>query len=97
MSLTPEGENFLLHALALIVARDSALESVSSSRLGLSGTLKVTAPNLIGHAVIVPVVAELIADNPALRVDLTLSDGVIDITSAGLDVAIRVATMKPST
>ena len=43
-----------------------------------------------------PLVAELIADNPALRVDLTLSDGFIDIASAGLDVAIRVSPMKPS-
>ena len=40
--------------------------------------------------------AELIAHNPALRVDLTLSDGVLDIASAGLDVAIRVAPLKPS-
>jgi len=33
---------------------------------------------------------------PALRVDLTLSDGVIDIATAGLDVAVRVAVLKPS-
>jgi len=96
LSLTPEGEAFLPHALALIEARDSALESVSSSRIGLSGTLKVTAPTLMGHSVVVPVVAELIANNPALRVELNLSDGVVDIASAGLDVAIRVAPIKPS-
>jgi DNA-binding transcriptional LysR family regulator len=96
LSLTPEGEAFLPHAVALIEARDSAFESVSSGGSGLSGVLKVTGPNLIGHAVIVPVVAALIADNPALRADLTLSDGVIDIASAGLDVAVRVAPMKPS-
>jgi DNA-binding transcriptional LysR family regulator len=58
--------------------------------------LKVTAPNVIGHAVVVPVVAELIANNPALHVDLTLSDGVLDIAATGLDVAIRVAPIKPS-
>jgi DNA-binding transcriptional LysR family regulator len=96
LSLTPEGEAFLPHAVALIEARDSALDSVSSSGSGLSGVLKMTAPNVIGHSVVVPVVAKLIADNPALRVDLTLSDGVIDIATAGLDVAVRVAEMKPS-
>jgi DNA-binding transcriptional LysR family regulator len=96
LSLTPEGEAFLPHAVALIEARDSAFESVSSSGPGLSGVLKITAPNVIGHAVVVPLVAQLIADNPALRVDLILSDGVIDIATAGLDVAIRVALMKPS-
>ncbi|MBW4022615.1 MAG: LysR family transcriptional regulator [Proteobacteria bacterium] len=96
LSLTPEGEAFLPHAVTLIEARDSALDSIASGGSGLSGVLKVTSPNVIGHTIVVPVVAELIADNPALRVDLTLSDGVIDIATAGLDVAVRVAVMKPS-
>jgi DNA-binding transcriptional LysR family regulator len=96
LSLTPEGEAFLPHAVTLIETRDSALDSISDGGSGLSGVLKVTSPNVIGHSVVVPVVAELIAHNPALRVDLTLSDGVIDIATAGLDVAVRVALMKPS-
>jgi DNA-binding transcriptional LysR family regulator len=96
LSLTPEGEAFLPHAIALMEARDSAFDSVSSSGSGLSGVLKVTAPNVIGHSIVIPVVSGLIADNPALSVDLTLSDGVVDIATAGLDVAVRVALMKPS-
>jgi len=96
LSLTPEGEAFLPHAVTLIEAHDAALDSVSFSGFGLSGVLKITAPNVIGHSIVVPVVADLIADNPGLRVDLTLSDGVIDIATAGLDVAVRVAEMKPS-
>ena len=96
LSLTPEGEAFLPHAVTLMEARDSALGSISSAGAGLSGVLKITAPNVIGHSVVVPVVAGLIADNPALRVDLTLSDGIIGVATAGLDLAIRVAEMKPS-
>lgn len=96
LSLTPDGEAFLPHAVTLIEARDSALDSVSSGGFGLSGVLKITSPNVIGHSVVVPVVADLLADNPALRVDLLLSDSVIDIATAGLDVAVRVALMKPS-
>ena len=96
LSLTPEGEAFLPHAANLIEVLNSAFNSVSSGGSGLSGVLKITSPNVIGHSVVVPVVAELIADNPALRVDLTLSDSVIDITTAGLDVAVRVVEMKPS-
>jgi DNA-binding transcriptional LysR family regulator len=86
----------LPHAVTLLEARDSALDSVSSGGSGLSGVLKITAPNVIGHSVVVPVVAELIADNPALRIDLTLSDGVIDIATSGLDVAVRVAVTSRS-
>lgn len=96
LSLTPEGEAFLPHAVSLLEARDLALASVSSGSSGLSGVLKITAPNVIGHTVVVPVAAELIAGNPALRIDLTLSDAVIDLATAGMDVAVRVAEMKPS-
>lgn len=96
LSLTPEGEAFLPHAVTLMEARDSALESVSSGGAGLSGVLKITAPNVIGHSLVVPVAAALIAGNPALRIDLTLSDAIVDIATAGLDVAVRVAEMKPS-
>ena len=95
LSSTPEGEA----PFCLTPSPSSKLEipwSRSRRGSGLSGVLKITAPNVIGHSVVVPVVAELIADNPALRVDLTLSDGIVDIATAGLDVAIRVATMKPS-
>ena len=48
ISLTPEGEAFLPHAIALIEARDSAMESVSARATALSGVLKITAPNIIG-------------------------------------------------
>lgn len=96
LSLTPEGEAFAPHAAALLAARDSAFESVASAAAGLSGELKATAPNVIGHSLVVPTVARLMADNPALRVNLTLSDGLVDIAAAGLDVAIRVAPLKPS-
>ena len=93
LSLTPEGEAFLPHAVTLIEARDSAFDSVSSGGTGLSGVLKITAPNVIGHSVVVPVVAELDRrQSRKLRVDLILSDGVIDLGTAGLDVAVRVAT-----
>jgi len=96
LSLTPEGEAFLPHASGLIEAGDTALAALSSSGSSLAGVLKVTAPNIIGNALVVPVLAALLVENPALRVDLTLSDGVIDIATAGLDVAVRVALMKPS-
>lgn len=51
---------------------------------------------MIGHTIVVPVIADLLAANPALKVDLTLSDAVMDIANLGLDVAIRVSPLEPS-
>ena len=96
LALTPEGEAFLPYAVTLLETHDAALASVAAGDAGLTGVLKVTAPNVIGHSVVVPVVAALIADNPELRVDLVLNDSLVDIAAAGLDVAIRVSSMEPS-
>jgi len=75
LSLTPRERPFCLHAVTVIEARDSAFDSVSSGGSGLSGVLKITAPNVIGHFRRCPCRGRVDRDNPALRVDLTLSDG----------------------
>lgn len=36
------------------------------------------------------------AEHPALRIDLTLSDSIVDIVGLGIDVAIRIATLRDS-
>src|SRR5437868_15006250 len=72
LSLTPEGAAFLPHAVTLIEARDSAFESVSSGGSGLPGVVKITAPSVIRHSGVAPAGAELITDNPAPQVDLTV-------------------------
>ena len=96
LSLTPEGEAFLPFAGTLLETQDQALATLASSDSGLSGILKVTAPNVIGHSIVVPTAAELMNENPSLRVDLTLTDGVVDIAASGLDIAIRVAPLQAS-
>ena len=96
LSLTSEGESFLPHSISLLEGAEAARTALAGGSSGLSGVLKLTAPNVIGHSIVVPIIAEMIADNPALGVELTLSDGVIDIAGTGQDIAIRVTPMEPS-
>lgn len=96
LSLTSDGETFLPHAQAMLDARDAAVGAFADRAEGLSGVLKVTAPNVIGRALIVPVVARLMAANPLLQADVTLTDGIVDIVASGIDVAIRVAPLQVS-
>lgn len=44
-----------------------------------------------------PLISELLADNPELSIDLQLSEDVVDIVGRGIDVAIRIAPLKDST
>jgi DNA-binding transcriptional LysR family regulator len=96
LSLTSEGESFLPHAVALLEAAEVARTALAGGSSGLSGVLKLTAPNVIGHSIVVPIIAEMTADNPALSVELTLSDGIVDIAGTGQDIAIRVSPLEPS-
>ncbi|MDM7968168.1 MAG: LysR family transcriptional regulator [Paracoccaceae bacterium] len=96
VSLTPEGEVFLPYASNLIDTTEAALAAVATGESGLRGVLKVTAPNLIGRSIIVPALTRLMADNPSLKVDVTLSDAIVDIVGSGLDLAIRVSPLASS-
>ncbi|OJV01712.1 MAG: LysR family transcriptional regulator [Nitrobacter sp. 62-23] len=96
LALTSDGETFLPLAQAMLDAKDAAVTAFAERAEGLSGVLKLTAPNVIGRALVVPVVARLMAANPLLQADVTLSDGIIDIVAAGIDVAIRVAPLQAS-
>lgn len=64
-----------------------------SSR-GATGILRVTASSAFGRKMIAPMLPAFLDQNPDLRVDLDLSDVVVDIVAAGIDVAIRIAPLR---
>ncbi|MBP1181436.1 LysR substrate-binding domain-containing protein [Methylobacterium sp. PvR107] len=96
IALTADGETFLPLAQAMLDAKAAAMAAFSERHEGLSGVLRVTAPNRIGRALVVPQAVRLIAQNPLLHVDLMFSDRVVDIAASGIDVALRVATLQAS-
>lgn len=96
VALTADGETFLPLAQTMLEARDAATAAFSEQREALSGVLRVTAPNRIGRALVVPLVVRMMAENPLLQVDLSFTDGIVDIVASGIDVALRVATLQAS-
>jgi DNA-binding transcriptional LysR family regulator len=97
VALTPEGEAFLPHAQAMLEAEQAARASLAPTGRGASGLLRVTAPAAFGRKVLAPMMPELLAENPDLRVDLDLTDGLVDIVGAGIDVAVRIGRLRDST
>lgn len=96
VSLTSEGEVFLPYANTILEAEESARTMLKANAGTASGVLRVTAPTVFGQAVIMPLIPSLLADNPALEVDLTLSDSIVDIVGMGINLAIRIATLQDS-
>ncbi len=96
VSLTSEGEAFLPFALEILETHEAARAVLSPSSSGASGLLRVSAPVTLGRKLIMPLIPGLLRENPGLRIDLGLSDALVDIVSAGVDVAIRIAPLKDS-
>lgn len=96
VALTAEGEAFLPYASTMSEAEEGARGVLGLASASASGILKLTAPNILGEAIVVPLLPKLLDAHPALRIDLDLSDRVLDIAGQGIDVALRVATMADS-
>ncbi|WP_444758158.1 LysR substrate-binding domain-containing protein [Pseudomonas sp. A014] len=63
---------------------------------GVAGKLKVTCSHVFGRIVLISVLRDLLRENPALNVELLMTDTVMDIVEEGLDLAIRLARPKDS-
>jgi DNA-binding transcriptional LysR family regulator len=96
VALTPEGEEFLPFARTILDAADEAHGTLRPASRGAAGLLRVTAPAAFGRIGVMPLIPRLLDDNPALRIDLMLSDAIVDIAGSGIDVAIRIAPLRDS-
>jgi len=96
VSLTEEGEAFLPHATDLLDSVESARASVGSGTVSPQGKLRVAAPASFGRLHLIPALHQFLAQYPDLRVDLHLSDSVMDMVEGGFDIAIRDAELNDS-
>lgn len=93
---TPEGEGFLPHVERVLAATADAEAALTGSAT-LSGTLRLTAPATFGRKVLAPLLAELLSAHPELRLDLLLTDSVLDLVATGCDAAVRIAPLTGQT
>ena len=97
VSLTEEGKAFLPHAEDVIASVEAARASVGAGSFLPRGTLRVAAPASFGRMHLVPIMADFLAQFPDLKVDLKLSDTIVDLVEGGFDIAIRNSELKDST
>lgn len=95
MSLTPTGEVFLGHCRRLVLERDEALAQVGEATEP-SGELHITCSIALGEHYVAPVARRMAREYPRVRVDLDLSNRVVDLVAEGYDVAIRTGQLSSS-
>jgi len=97
LSLTPEGEAFLPHAEAILAHAEDGRAAVAGGDEEAGGLLRVAASVPFGRKVLTPMLGRFLAEHPRVRVELLLSDAVVDIAAQGVDVAIRFGELRDST
>jgi DNA-binding transcriptional LysR family regulator len=96
IALTPEGEDFLPYAKDILDREAAAMAALTPGDAKAAGLLRVTAPAALGREIIVPMLPALLDANPQLRIELNLTERLIDVVGEGMDLAIRIADLKES-
>ena len=94
VTLTQDGETFLERAVVLLDAAEEAAGSVGSASQAPQGLLRVAASVSFGRQHLVPALAEFLRAYPGIRLDLRLSDRIVDMATEGIDVAVRIGPLR---
>ena len=94
VTLTDQGRKYYDRTKPLVDEIDEADNELTSSRLNLSGSIRIAAASTFGRLHVLPLIPQLLAHNPGLQVDVILSDFVRDMVEDRIDLAIRVGPVN---
>ena len=80
-----------------ILQEVEAAEAARRADFGLSGILRVTAPNVLGATILPIAIKRYLRQNPGMKVDLVLGDSRLDLLTDRMDIALRFGALSDST
>ena len=91
VALTDHGRTYYERTKPLLDEFAQADSEMTSSTLELSGPVRIASSATFGRLHVLPLIPQLLARHPKLRLDLNLTDGVQDLLADGVDLAIRIS------
>lgn len=95
-SLTEAGLAYYQRCQTILSELDEADSTAKGLHATPSGTLRLSAPVVLGRLLLAPHLPDFLADYPQLKLDLLLSDDFIDLYGRGVDLAIRAQVLENS-
>ena len=95
LTQTPEGERYYVEARRVLDAVTEA-ESNARGEDTPSGLLRIACPTALARSYVMPHVKSLLRLYPEMDLELQVSDRFIDLVEEGVDLAIRIGTLKDS-
>jgi DNA-binding transcriptional LysR family regulator len=94
---TPEGAALAEQGRPLVEDLEALGSSLRGAGGSVAGTLRVSTSSSFGRLYISPLLPEFLARHPAVNLHIDLNDRLLDLVSAGFDVAIRIGALADST
>lgn len=95
VSATEAGMVFYHRSLQALAVLDEGARELSHSCQAPSGLLRITMPMDLGLSIFPPLMAEFLDRYPEIRLDLLLSEQMLDLKTHQIDIALRVAKTLP--
>jgi len=97
LHLTEAGAAFYERAVAIIADVEHARLATASLNASPQGLLRINIPGAFGRRHIVPHLKDFRDAYPLIGLDVTLTDGTVNLIESGSDVAVRIGALLDST
>jgi DNA-binding transcriptional LysR family regulator len=94
---TPEGAALASQGRMLVEDLEALTGGLRQDGAEISGTLRLTTSASFGRQHISPLLGEFVARHPKVRLSVHMNDEMVDLVSAGFDLAVRIGNLPDST
>jgi DNA-binding transcriptional LysR family regulator len=96
LRLTDAGSEVLEHARRMVELSDAVDQAASNLLSNVSGTLRLASPPSISDTLLAPIVGAFQEAYPEVRVQIFITDRIVDHVSEGVDLTLRVGDLEDS-
>ena len=96
LHLTEAGEGYFRRCMTALEELHAAESELESERSETKGVLRLTAPVELGRSALPPVLDVLMKRHPAIKIDLIITNRLVDLVAENIDVAVRAGPLKDS-
>lgn len=96
ISLTEFGQQYFEHCRRILHDVEEAEGLASETGRVVQGLVRITAPLLFGRLHVTPLVTPFLAAYPRAQIDMQLTDSIVSMVDAGIDLSIRIGDLHDS-
>jgi len=97
VTATEAGAKFYERTVSILADLEEAKQAVSTDMQQLVGTIRLAAPRSFADSSLHDALVAFMDEHPDLKLDMNLTDKMVDISGGGYDVALRISNSLPDT